>query len=781
MNSHENFNPFLYKANKSQKYSNNAIFNQREIEYSKMRQKNISNIMPSKRPYSTTAKSITMSNMFKKKSSNKLTKQFYPSIFTENKSSAFTSNNSKSSTKSKAKNRIHVEDYFHSSSNSKNNPSYIVKSIINMEKYYTPNANFRKNKKKISNYNSYFSEINYINKIYLTETDFKRPEKKKDYSLSDFNDYNDAEFIDYSKAQNSDILVKFMKDKSKNSYYESIKTEYNDKIIKDKNNRINIIRERVNDFMGKTRKKQFDKLALNSKKELWVRIQEVNQNKMEYLEDRIKSFETWKKLNHDFFDEKIGDYLKFLMYKKEYEKNKCEDYLQQIADIKKELNRLESKMSKIEQEKYNILRWVFFQIKLKEKKTRLPEYYKTILENINIIDKYYENKQKKEKTVEFNVNRTNTLTKSAFVSSPKKRHPHKKTNKVTSPAQSSDKEKEKKDESITLEPELLAFLSKEENKAEYLRIKEYKNNLIYKNADEFYERLQSVEQEDLRLIEKNDYTQEKLYQFKQQLEIAKKEKQESNEMFYYNLEVKQNEIYRLKKSNTSMEEIINLLKNNNKYKNVENENENEKNNKNEEKEKEKKKEKIKKKKKSPYAFLEKKIINYKKLLYVKINKLFNICKKVTLDQKDLDILDEKRKLLIKENESLYYFVYIEFCVNYLLNYVEKFKKTRKDGNKILKGIIYEIERTHRMEKNEELRRQLIEKDIRLEYKVNQRNEKIYFLPYRKVSDSTWKKKEKKIIENKRDDFPNFNDFIFDDTDDDIHDIHEPEENKNQNQ
>ena len=248
-------------------------------------------------------------------------------------------------------------------------------------------------------------------------------------------------------------------------------------------------------------------------------------------------------------------------------------------------------MSKIEQEKYNILRWVFFQIKLKEKKTRLPVYYKLILENINIIDKYYENKQKKEKTAEFNVNRTNTLTKSAFVSSPKKRHPHKKTNKVTSPAQSSDKEKEKKDESITLEPELLAFLSKEENKAEYLRIKEYKNNLIYKNADEFYERLQSVEQEDLRLIEKNDYTQEKLYQFKQQLEIAKKEKQESNEMFYYNLEVKQNEIYRLKKSNTSMEEIINLLKNNNKYKNVENENENEKNNKKEEKEKEKKKEK----------------------------------------------------------------------------------------------------------------------------------------------------------------------------------------------
>jgi hypothetical protein len=496
---------------------------------------------------------------------------------------------------------------------------------------------------------------------------------------------------------------------------------------------------------------------------------------MEYLDDRIKSFETWKKLNHDFFDEKIGDYLKFLMYKKEYEKNKCEDYLQQIADIKQELNRLESKMSKIEQEKHNILRWVFFQIKLKEKKTRLPVYYKLILENINIIDKYYENKQKKEKSVEFTINRNNTLSKSTNVNSPKKRHVHKKSNKNASPAQNSDKEKEKKEENISLSPELLTYLSKEENRKEYLRIKEYKNNLIYKNADEFYERLQSIEQEDLRLIEKNDYIQEKLYQIKQELDKAKKEKHESNEMFYYNLEIKQSEIKRLKKSSSSMEEIINLLKNNNKYKNVKNENEKNDQNEEKEKEKEKQKQKIKKKKKSPYAFLEKKIINYKILLYVKINKLFNICKKVKLDQKDLDILEEKRKLLIKENESLYYFVYIEFSVNYLLNYVEKFKKNHKNGNKILKGIIYEIERTHRIEKNEEQRRQLIEKDIRLEYKVNQRNEKIYFLPYRKVSNNSWKKKEKKVIENKRDDFPNFNDFIFDDTDD----INDSEENKNQ--
>ena len=394
--------PFLLKANKSRKYSNNTIFNRREAEYSsRMKPKNISNMSSSiQRPYST-IRNVTLRNLTHKKPQSKLIKTFYPKLPTSTKSSTYSTNESKSTTK----NKIHVVDYFHSSNHSKNNPSYIIESIINLEKYYTPNITIYRHKKAKNGNNKYLNDIKYINQIYLTEVNVKKPEIKKNeddiVNFNNFDDYCDEHiFIDYSKNQNADILLQFKKEKLNYNYEETIKTEHNDRIINNKRNRINIIKERVNDFMSKTRKEKTDKFALNAKKELYIRMKEIYQNKLEYLDDRINSFENWKKLNHDFFDQKIGDYLKFLMYKKEFEKNKCEEYVQEILQLKKELNKLASKMSKIELERYNILRWVFFQIKLKERRTELPLYYKDILENLNIIEKYYQNKLRKEKSSE---------------------------------------------------------------------------------------------------------------------------------------------------------------------------------------------------------------------------------------------------------------------------------------------------------------------------------------------------------------------------------------------
>ncbi len=124
-------------------------------------------------------------------------------------------------------------------------------------------------------------------------------------------------------------------------------------------------------------------------------------------------------------------------------------------------------------------------------------------------------------------------------------------------------------------------------------------------------------------------------------------------------------------------------------------------------------------------------------------------------------MDEKRKLL-KNNEILYYFVYIEYSVNYLLSESEKFKKSHKDGEKAIKKIFFEVERGHRIEKTEELRRQLREKYIKLENKVNKRNNKIYLLPYRKVSDVFKLKKEKIVVKDVGDTQPKFEDFIDDD-------------------
>ena len=741
-------NTFISKACNSRKYSNYTLFNRRETEYSShIKQKNISNNISSiKRPYSTSFKKISFSAITKKKNNNSKTKSVIPSIFSANQSTIY----SKNSSKSTGKRRIYIDDYFHKKNKSKINQANIMESILNLEKYYTPNASFNSKYLKTIpninpniNMNKYFNDLNYINQIYLTEANIKKPiikkekEKKTNFNYYNFDDYNENIYNDFSKNQNADILTKFLKEKTNYDYGEILKTEYNLKTINHKRKRINLCKEKRDEFMAKTRSEKYDKLALNSKKELYIRINEIYQNKLEYVDDRIGSFETWKTLNHDFFDNKIGDYLKFLMYKKAYEKNKVEDLLEEIIKIKKESNKIYSKMAKIEVEKNKILRWVYFQIKIKEKKIILPNYYKLILENINVIDDYLEKiKIKKEKNLEFRES-TSSIIHSP---SPKKRDRQKKSMRKKNTSSSIGKENTSSN--INLNLELISFLNKKEGKEEYFRIKEYKNNLIYKNVEEFNDALLLMEKEDLRLIEYHDFIQAKIYEFKKELEKAKKEKINMNNIFQYNQNLKLNELNQLKNRYFAMEAIIKSLQDN---KNIT----------------KKTNEKIKKRNKSA-NIISKSSKNYRKILLNKINNLFNLCKLVKFkNKKDYEILDEKRKLL-KNNEILYYFVYIEYSVNYLLGEVEKFKESHKDGEKAIKKIFFEVERGHRIEKTEELRRQLREKYIKLENKVNKRNNKIYLLPYRKVSDVFKLKKEKIVVKDVGDTQPKFEDFIDDD-------------------
>ena len=752
-------NNFLNKTKTSFKYSNYSLFSRRETEYSSQtKQKTLANINFSiQRPYSSSIKKISIKK-FSKKHNNKFNNSNNLNIFSENQSSVF----SKKSSKSNAKSRIHVEDYFHKKNKSKTNETNITESILNLEKYYTPNINFNnKYLKTHSNLNinmkNYFNDLKYINQIYLTEANTK-PKLKNNtitYNNFNFNDYKEHIYKDFSKNQNIDLLTKFKNDKLYYDHNETLKTEYNERIINNKRKRINLCREKKNEIMDKTRQEKFDKLALDSKKELFIRIQENYHNKVEYLDNRIESFETWKKLNRDFFENKIADYLKFLMYKKAYEKNKVEDLLEEIVKIKKESNKIYSKMAKIEIEKNKILRWVYFQIQLKEKKIVLPKYYKLILENINLIDNYYEIQLKKEKTSEI-IQSFNNNNLSLRTPSPKKRDRFKRSiKKIISTKRIFP--------TINLDSELMAFLNKKEGRSEYLRIKEYKNNLIFKDAEDFHEGLLSLEKEDLRLIQYNDFIKEKIFWLKKELDKVIKEKNKMINIYNYNLRINLNELNQLKQRHIVLELIIKYLennKNNIKFNNKQNI-------------------KNKKRNKSANIFSKRKEIKKadKKILYFKINKLFNICKLVKFNnQNDYEILEEKRKLL-KNDEILYYFVYIEYCFNYLLTEINKFRKNHKNGEKIIKKIKFDIERNHRIEKAEEMRKQLREKYIKLEKEINIRNNKIYFLPYKKIRDTIKIKKEIIIVKDKVDEQPNFEDFIDEDNIKDNYSCENSEEEK----
>ena len=56
------------------------------------------------------------------------------------------------------------------------------------------------------------------------------------------------------------------------------------------------------------------------------------------------------------------------MYQKSYEKNKVDDLLDEIIRLKNDITKINSQMAKIELDKSKILRWIYFQIQLKEKK-----------------------------------------------------------------------------------------------------------------------------------------------------------------------------------------------------------------------------------------------------------------------------------------------------------------------------------------------------------------------------------------------------------------------------
>ena len=307
-----NINNLTIKLTNSHKYSNYTLFTRRETNYSPHSKfKKMSNINKSiKRPFSTYTQKISTRN-FKKKSNNKLFNKNIQNIFSENQSSILSKNSSKSKSIS-ANNKVYIEDYFNKKIKSKSNKNNTLQSILNLEKYYNPNKSFNKNYKlnnknnKTSlntNTNGNLNDLKYINQLYLTEAYIKKPLTKKDNLIIE--EYSEYKIKNYSKYFNADILSKF---KNKYNYDEILKTDYTDRMIQAKRRRVNICKEKKDSFMEKTRKEKREKLSMNSKKELYIRIKEIYQNKIEFLNDRKETLESWKNINYDFFENKIIDY-----------------------------------------------------------------------------------------------------------------------------------------------------------------------------------------------------------------------------------------------------------------------------------------------------------------------------------------------------------------------------------------------------------------------------------------------------------------------------------------
>lgn len=124
-----------------------------------------------------------------------------------------------------------------------------------------------------------------------------------------------------------------------------------------------------------------DKFNLNIKKEKVKVLNETMSNKLNKINDQIKDLQANSKLFIDEFYPKLNEYIKFCNKQRDKERQKDLFYLNKIYLLEKKINSLKTKIGKYQNEKEFLMREMFLQISIYEKKLELPNYYKDILLN----------------------------------------------------------------------------------------------------------------------------------------------------------------------------------------------------------------------------------------------------------------------------------------------------------------------------------------------------------------------------------------------------------------
>ena len=125
---------------------------------------------------------------------------------------------------------------------------------------------------------------------------------------------------------------------------------------------------------------KFFKFMVYLKKEREKNKKEEKENEVEFFQEKINSLNKAVKLLGIEFMNRISDYLRYLESKKNFEKTEDINLLKEKMRIKREIIQINSEIEKVKEKKEGILRWIYLQMKVREKKLILPKYYKKIFE-----------------------------------------------------------------------------------------------------------------------------------------------------------------------------------------------------------------------------------------------------------------------------------------------------------------------------------------------------------------------------------------------------------------
>ena len=262
-------------------------------------------------------------------------------------------------------------------------------------------------------------KIKKINSLYITEALLKRnrttlPLIDKDKSTFDEFDTTNL-FLNKKNGTNKDIKIlkniklnnKKIKERREIQEYLSSKKliEKNDIITK-----YNIKEKSLNNYINNIKDYLIDKYTLDIKNEKYKVINEHNKNKSEKINDAIRDLKTNYKLFLEDFYPSFNEYIKRFEKQRDIERQKDLKYLNEIYLLTKRISILKNKINKCQNEKEFLMKEVFLQICIKEKKLNLPGYYKDILlnnSNKNQIKEKYGNiisEKELEKVLEYKNN-----------------------------------------------------------------------------------------------------------------------------------------------------------------------------------------------------------------------------------------------------------------------------------------------------------------------------------------------------------------------------------------
>ena len=225
---------------------------------------------------------------------------------------------------------------------------YLTESVLGMSKTIIQSKNSSKN-----------SSI--LNDIPKKNTNLIKMIKNNHFFKNELNVYNERERLNKSKEDifgNNNII-------KKNKYMDIGNAK---EMTKSK-------------YIQKLREYVLGKYNLEMKKEKSKIIEDNLKDNIGFINDKIKNLENdYHNFNNNFLN-KFTEYSKQIMQIRDDEKNRYNIYLNYIMKLKKDVIDLKQKNKKLRNYRNSLSRWMYLQIRVKEKLKVLPSYYKIILEN----------------------------------------------------------------------------------------------------------------------------------------------------------------------------------------------------------------------------------------------------------------------------------------------------------------------------------------------------------------------------------------------------------------